>query len=176
MEVLQTSYHAFLAGSEQELVMCAVLRVMRTCILSTSWRCDLLRAISIGLGALHHELPYLNHRVNACQRHFSVCWARRPWFPSGSARFMTVTDGVSWEKIVAPLSAMSLVWTSLFLFYVANSATVLVKWASASGTEPNIPWFTMVESSFFMINHHSQILTIMMQLQLSITVTATNHH
>eukprot|EP00438_Fugacium_kawagutii_P029095 Skav229058 [mRNA] locus=scaffold2611:57820:64438:+ [translate_table: standard] len=33
--------------------------------------------------------------------------------------FMTVTDGVSWEKIVAPLSAMSLVWTSLFLFYVA---------------------------------------------------------
>lgn len=33
--------------------------------------------------------------------------------------FMTVTDGVSWEKVIAPLEAISPVWAFFFLFYVA---------------------------------------------------------
>jgi len=33
--------------------------------------------------------------------------------------FMTVTDGVSWEKVIAPLGAISWIWSSFFLFYVA---------------------------------------------------------
>lgn len=33
--------------------------------------------------------------------------------------FMTISDGVSWEKIISVLSSISLVWTSFFIFYVA---------------------------------------------------------
>ncbi|CAL1159234.1 unnamed protein product [Cladocopium goreaui] len=33
--------------------------------------------------------------------------------------FMTISDGVSWEKIISVLSSISLVWTAFFIFYVA---------------------------------------------------------
>jgi len=33
--------------------------------------------------------------------------------------FMSVTDGVSWENVSAPLGAISFVWMGLFLFYVS---------------------------------------------------------
>ena len=36
-----------------------------------------------------------------------------------SLRFMSVTDGVSWENVSAPLGAISFVWMGLFLFYAS---------------------------------------------------------